>query len=148
MTQLTLAGPEHIEAVTRLVADFHAEEGIAQEDAARRAALMPLLEGSPLGAVYLAGVMRAPVGYVVVSFGWSIEFGGLIGVIDEFYIRPSVRGRGIGTEILATLPKALGRAGILSLHLDVARDRQQVRRLYEKAGFVPREGDLMMVRRL
>jgi ribosomal protein S18 acetylase RimI-like enzyme len=148
MTQLSLAGPDHIDAVTRLVADFHREDGITQDDAARRAALMPLLEGSPHGAVYLAGLLRAPVGYIVVSFGWSVEFGGLIGVIDEFYIRPSVRGRGLGTEILATLPKALGRAGIHALHLDVARDKPKVQRMYERAGFVAREGDVMMVRLL
>ena len=39
--------------------------GIAQQsEAARRAALIPLLEGSPHGAAYLIGPARAPIGYV------------------------------------------------------------------------------------
>ena len=53
-----------------MVAAFHAEAGIAQDDAGRRAALAPLLEGSPYGAVYLIGPARAPVGYLAVCFTW------------------------------------------------------------------------------
>lgn len=131
-----------------MVGDFHAEEGIAQDDATRRGALLPLLEGSPHGAVYLAGPARAPIGYVVICFGWSVEFGGMDGFVDEIYIRPAVRGRGIGSEILMSLPKALAGAGLKALHLEVARDNDRARKLYEKLHFVPRENYALMTRKL
>jgi ribosomal protein S18 acetylase RimI-like enzyme len=148
LTQLTLAKPDDLERVARMVGDFHAEEGIAQDDATRRGALLPLLEGSPHGAVYLAGPARAPIGYVVICFGWSVEFGGMDGFVDEIYIRPAVRGRGIGSEILMSLPKALAGAGLKALHLEVARDNDRARKLYEKLHFVPRENYVLMTRKL
>ena len=146
MTQLTLAKPDHLDVVLRLVTDFHQEEGITQDDATRRAAVLPLLEGSPHGAIYIAGPARAPIGYVVVTFGWSLEFGGLDGFVDEIYIRPGVRGRGIGTEILRGLPKSLASAGMKAIHLEVGRGNEKARALYRKMGFEARDDYVLMSR--
>ena len=146
MTALTLARPDNIDRLLRLVADFHLEEGITQDDETRRVALMPLLEGSPHGAIYLIGPGRAPIGYVILSFGWSVEFAGLDGMIDEIYIRPGVRGRGIGSEVLNSLPKALAGAGLKALHLEVGRDNERARKLYQKLKFTPRENYMLMSR--
>ena len=145
---LHLARPEHLEQVLALVAAFHEEEGITQDDATRHAALAPLLEGSPYGAVYIIGPTRAPIGYVIVTFGWSVEFGGMDGFVDEIYIRPRVRGRGIASEVLLELPKALADAGMKALHLEVDRDNDTAQRLYGRTGFKPRERYMLMTRRL
>ena len=148
MTQLTLAKPEHFAQLTKLVADFHAEDGITQTEDAREAAIMPLLEGSPHGAIYLAGPAKAPVGYVVLTFGWSLEMGGMDGFVDEIYIRPGVRGRGIGTEILTSLPAQLAGFGLKAVHLEVDRDKPEVQRLYQKMGFETRDRYVLMTRAL
>ncbi|MEO0748435.1 MAG: GNAT family N-acetyltransferase [Pseudomonadota bacterium] len=148
MTQLTLAKPEHFAQLVKLVADFHAEDGITQSDAEREAAIMPLLEGSPHGAIYLAGPSKAPVGYVVLTFGWSLEMGGMDGFVDEIYIRPGVRGRGIGTEILTSLPAQLAGFGLKAVHLEVDRDKPDVQRLYQKMGFEARDRYVLMTRAL
>ena len=148
MTQLTLAKPEHFAQLVKLVADFHAEDGINQTDAAREAAIMPLLKGSPHGAIYLAGPSKAPVGYVVLTFGWSLEMGGMDGFVDEIYIRPGVRGRGIGTEILTSLPAQLAGFGLKAVHLEVDRDKPDVQRLYQKMGFEARDRYVLMTRAL
>lgn len=144
---LTLAAPEHLERLLPLVRAFHAEADIAQDDTARRAALLPLLEGIPHGSVYLIGPPKAPIGYIVITFGWSVEFGGLDGFVDEFFIRPGVRGRGIATEVLLTLPRALATAGLRALHLEVAADNPAARNLYTKAGFTLRDRYHLMTRR-
>ena len=103
---LTLAKPEHLDRLVALCAAFHEEEGITQSDDQRRAALGPLVEGLPYGAVYLIGPPRAPIGYIVICFGWSVEFGGLDAIIDELYIRPGVRGRGIASDVALCAPGA------------------------------------------
>lgn len=146
MTHLTLAKPDDLDRLTRLVADFHTEQGIDQDDASRRDALAPLLEGSPHGAAYLIGPGRAPIGYIIVSFGWSVEFGGMDGFVDELYIRPAVRGRGLGSEVLMSLPKALGKAGLKALHLEVKTDDERAQRFYRKLRFQPRAGYALMTR--
>lgn len=145
---LTLAAPEHLERLLALVAAFHAEQGVAQEDAERRAALVPLLEGIPHGAAYLIGPPKAPIGYIVISFGWSLACGGLDGFIDEVYVRPGVRGRGIATEVLLSLPRALAAAGLRALHLEVARDNAAAHRLYARTGFAAQGDHRLMSRRL
>ncbi len=148
MTALNLAKPEDFERLAPLVAAFHAESDIEMDAETRRDALMPLLNGSPHGAVYLIGPGRAPIGYIVVCFGWSIEFAGMDGFVDEFFIRPGVRGRGIGSEVLRQLPKALAAAGIKALHLEVDRNNDHLQKLYSRQRFEPREKYMLMSRKL
>lgn len=147
-TALSLARPDDLDRLLPLVAAFHEEAGIAQTEATRRAALLPMLEGSPHGVTYLIGPGRGPIGYIVISFGWSVEFGGLDGYVDEFYIRPGVRGRGIGSEVMISLPKALAGAGLKALHLEVRRDNEKVRALYRKLRFEPRDAYSLMTQAL
>lgn len=145
---LTLAKPEHLDHLLALVRAFHTEMSIDATDTMRRDGLMPLLEGSPHGATYLIGPPRAAIGYVIVTFGWSVEFGGLDGFIDEIFIRPAVRGRGLATEVLHTLPKALSEAGVKALHLEVDRTDDATQRLYAKSGFQLRDRFALMSRKL
>jgi ribosomal protein S18 acetylase RimI-like enzyme len=145
---LHLAKPDDLDRLCTLVAAFQAEKGLASTDEAHRAGLAPLLSGIPHGAAYLIGPARAPMGYVIISFGWSMEFGGMDGFIDSIYLRPAVRGRGIATEILIALPKALAGAGLVALRLEVDDTNETAKRLYARAGFKPRERYLLMGKRL
>ncbi len=145
---LTLAGPAHLDSLIALVTAFQAEQGIEMTDDARRRGVAPLLDGIPHGAAYLIGPPRSPIGYVVITFGWSVEFGGLDGIIDELYIRPGVRGRGIASEALIALPRALAQGGVRAMHLEVDRDNAAAVKLYSRAGFKPRDRYMFMSRTL
>ncbi|MFK7753550.1 MAG: GNAT family N-acetyltransferase, partial [Sedimentitalea sp.] len=68
---LHLAKPDDLERLLTLITAFHAEEGIDSTAQSRESGIAPLLEGIPHGAAYLVGPTRAPIGYVVVTFGWS-----------------------------------------------------------------------------
>lgn len=144
MSQLLhLAKPDDLAKLMPMVADFHKTLGLNTDDAHRETALVPLLEGSPHGAVWLIGPTMAPVGYVAVSFGWSIEFGGMDGMIDEFYIRQTIRGRGMGTEALTALQKTLSAAGLTALSLEASEHENTAANLYKRCGFQPRDHRLM-----
>lgn len=145
---LRLARPEDLDRLMGLVAAFHSEAGIDQDHEYRRAALAPLLEGIPHGCIYLIGPGRAPLGYIILTFGWSVEFGGMDAFVDEIYIRPAVRGRGIATEVLHDLPKALSDAGLTALHLEVDRTNESAQKLYLRTGFKPRERYMLMSKTL
>ena len=94
------------------------------------------------------GPARAPIGYVVICFGWSLEMGGMDGFLDEIYIRPGVRGRGIGSEVLQNLPKALAGAGLKALHLEARRDDPRIEGFYRRNKFELRPDTVLMTRRL
>jgi len=143
---LHLAKPNDLERLMPLVAAFHAEETLQSTEDTRRAALAPLLDGSPHGAVYLIGPQRAPIGYIVVTFGWSVEFGGMDGFIDEIFIRSGVRGRGVGSEVITSLVAMLKSVGMKALHLEVDPENARALRLYGRCHFKPRSGYQMMSR--
>lgn len=146
MTNLHLCTPDDAPRLLPLIAAFHAEFGLDLDDAHREAAVMPLLQGSPHGAAWLLGPARAPVGYVIVCFGWAIELGGLDGFVDEIYIRPPVRGRGIASEALAALSKELAANGMKALHLEVDRDDESAQRFYQRNGYELRDRYALMSR--
>lgn len=140
---LHLATADDLTRLLPMVAAYHASEGIESDEAHREAALRPLLEGSPHGAIWLIGPKIAPVGYVCVSFGWSLELGGLDGIVDELWIREKVRGRGMGSDAIVALQKALRDAGLCGLSLEVAEGNETAARLYKRAGFRDRKHHLM-----
>ncbi|UWQ03649.1 GNAT family N-acetyltransferase [Aliiroseovarius crassostreae] len=146
MSALRLATLEDLDRLTHLVSGFHAESGIDQDEATRHDALVPLLQGSPHGAIWMIGPRSAPVGYIAVSFGWSIEFGGLDAFVDEFYVRERVRGRGMGSEAMMALARALAGQGIKAMNLEVDTDNQRARTLYERIGFSSRDRYHLMAR--
>ncbi|MDR9427540.1 MAG: GNAT family N-acetyltransferase [Salibaculum sp.] len=148
MTQLHLCGPEDAARLMPLVAAFHGECGLELDDAHRARAVRPLLEGTPLGAVWLLGPRRAPVGCAVVSFGWSIETGGIDACLDTLYVRPAVRGRGLASQALTDLSGALRGAGVTRLQLEVLPGDEAGHRFFVRAGFTPREGHARMTRSL
>ncbi|MBV2361168.1 GNAT family N-acetyltransferase [Thalassococcus sp. CAU 1522] len=146
MKSLHLAIPEDAEKLLPLVAAFHAEMGFDTDGEHQNAAVMPLLEGSPHGAIWLIGPRRAPVGYICITFGWSLEYGGLDGIVDELYIRPAVRRRGMGGEALNGMCQALRGSGVKALHLEVDTANEPIRHMYRKARFSERDGYCLMSR--
>ncbi|MGB1236062.1 MAG: GNAT family N-acetyltransferase [Planktomarina sp.] len=145
---LTIATIEYMTALVPLVTAFHLEEGITLSPSERITALKPLLRGSPLGEVHLIGPANAPIGYIAISHGYSIEFGGPDAFIDEFYIRPAIRGRGMGSEVMEAIASHLQTIGTRALHLEVAATNDRAAQLYSRKGFVRRQAYNLMTRQL
>lgn len=148
MKALHLAGQEDRTTLLPMVAAFHGEIDVRTDEDTRHAAVLPLLDGCPQGAIWLIGPRRAPVGYVALSFSWSILRGGLQASIIEFYIRPAIRGRGMGVEALWAILKAMRDAGVTDLHVEQPREDAQVTAFFTKRGFAAREGVVAVTRPL
>ncbi len=147
-TAIHLAGPDDAPRLLPLIAAFHAEYGLDADDAHREAALDPLLQGSPLGAAWLFGPAKAPTGYTIITFGWSMEFGGMDAFVDELYIRPNVRKRGIASEVLMAISSSLADVCVKALHLEDDHADDATKRLYTRARFEPRDRYSLMTRTL
>lgn len=139
---------EDLPKLLPLVAGFHDHQGFNTTAEHQHDAILPLLQGSPHGAIWLIGPRRAPVGYVVVSFGWSVEYGGMDAIVDELYVRSAVRKRGMGSDALNALAKALSEGGIRALHLEANQNDETLKRFYQRAKFFTREGYAYMSREL
>ncbi len=135
---LRRAGPEDLDALLPLVAAYHDFESITSTAAQRSRAVAPLLRDDALGSIWLIEEASEPIGYIALCYGYSIEFGGRDAFIDEFFIVPDERGRGIGAEVVSAVKMKAQASGIVAIHLEVDHDNERARRLYRRMGFEPR----------
>jgi len=146
--RLLQADNSRLDELEPLVAAYHDFESIRSSAPTRRAALRQLLGDNRLGAVWLVYADDELAGYIALCRGFSIEFNGFDAFIDEFFLLPEFRGRGIGKRVLEEIGDEARRLDINALHLEVARDNAPARRLYSGAGFKAREKYVLMSRAL
>jgi len=122
--------------------DYDAFDGHAFDAQKARAALIILLRDPSLGRVWLILAKNneetkndMPVGYIVLCFGYSLEWLGRDAFVDEFYLLPEYRGRGWGRKTMAFLEDAACSLSITALHLEVMHQNATALALYRKLGF-------------
>ena len=142
--QLRLTETHQLAEILPLVAAYHACEQIPSSAAARESAIARLLGDRRFGGLWLVAVDDKTAGYIALCRGFSIEFNGFDAFIDEFFLLPEFRGRGVGKVVLAEIKRLAAALGINALHLEVARDNQPARNLYASAGFQARDKYLLM----
>ncbi|MGA7321388.1 MAG: GNAT family N-acetyltransferase [Candidatus Sulfotelmatobacter sp.] len=99
-----------------------------------RESLRELLINPSVGRVFLICDADSCVGYVVVSFDFSLEYGGRNAWIDELFIRPELRGKGIGSKALDFAVQVARECGAKVLHLEVNRGNPAINQ-YRRHGF-------------
>lgn len=131
----TLAGPSHAGLVIEMMEELYAVEHLRFDEAPARRALERLLGDRSLGRVYLIGPQGEAAGYVVLTFGFSLEFHGRDALVDELYVRQGHRSRGLGQASLRFLEEVCRGEGIAALHLEVDRVNTRAQALYRRAGY-------------
>jgi len=114
---------------------FYDLDGHAFDPAIARRAFTELIEQESYGRVWLIRLAEVAAGYVVVTFGYSLEYHGRDAIVDELYLAPDYRGQGIGTQTLQFVEAECRQLGIHALHLEVMADNAKARRLYQKLGY-------------
>ncbi len=74
------------------------------------------------------------VGYALIIFYWSNEYGGNILHIDELYVKKAWRNQGIATQFFAALPLA-EMPSVKALQLEVTPSNLHAQTYYERLGF-------------
>lgn len=97
----------------------------------------PLLRG------LLLEVDGQPAGYVYITQCYSAEVGGRCIFLEELYLKPDFRGRGLGREILAWIEEQYPTAR--RFRLEVNHINQGAVRLYQKSGYQYLRYDQMVI---
>ncbi len=145
---LVRAKQADLEVLLPMVEAFHTLFGIKHTAESRRRALEPCLREDGPAAIWKIEQMGRVVGYIVLAFGYSVEFGGRDAFVDEVFLWPEYRGKGIGGMALWLLTEEARALGVFALHLEVRQDDPQAQRLYQRCGFVPRSQYFLMTHRL
>jgi GNAT superfamily N-acetyltransferase len=143
---LNPVGPAQEQALLELARAFHAEDGHPLSERGQ-AAVGRIAKGHPLGRAWLIEEAGLTVGYAVLGLGFGIEYGGADAFVDDLYLVPQARGRGLGGAVLALLEAEARGLGLNALFLVVDPENRPARQLYDRAGF---EGThwLLMAKRL
>lgn len=87
----------------------------------------------------VAAEHEAVVGYLVLVWGFSPESGGRDAFVDELYVAPEQRSRGLGTAMIEAAEAACATRRARALHLVVEGANAGAQRLYRRLGFTGRE---------
>jgi ribosomal protein S18 acetylase RimI-like enzyme len=95
-----------------------------------------------LGRAWLIQAEDRAVGYVALTFSYSLEFHGRDALLDELYVRDPYQPNLGVTGLLAAQVWARSQ-GIKAIHVEVKRDNEPAQALYRAAGFTDDDSYLL-----
>jgi len=132
-----------VERILPLMAQFYAEYEYPFRPAAAGAALETLVANEHLGRIWILEERAGAVGYVAVTFGYSLEQAGRYAVVDELYVVPDARHRGAGKRALAFVEALCAETGIRALNVETEESHPGLLEFYHRHGFVDRNRRLL-----
>jgi len=105
------------------------------EESEVRAALDKFLFHLDLGQAWLLWLRERPVGYVILTLGYSFEFRGRDAFIDELYIEPEFRRKGLGRRAMEFVEARARGLNVNAIHLEVDRGNDPAVELYRRTGY-------------
>jgi len=136
------ATPDDLAPLLRMHLEFYEEEHYPVDARCSEHALRELIAHPDFGRI----VLIDDVGYFVLAFGFSIEFGGRDAFLDELYVAPHARNRGLGTAAIDEAERVCREHDIRALHLEVEFVNESAKRLYSRRGFDAHTRQLMTKR--
>src|SRR5690606_31119087 len=137
---------EDVDLLVTMMSEFYAEAGFPLNAGRARSAFEELLRNPVYGRSFLVALNGEDAGYLVLTLTYSMEYGGLAAFIDDFYLRPAFRGRGVGSAALAAVRDHAVGLGVRAIHLEVGRDNAPAQAVYRKTGFADNDRQLLTLR--
>ena len=132
-----------IDTVLILIQEYYDYDRHPFEAVRTRTALENLIRRPDWGRVWFICRSTEPIGYTVLTLGYSLEYLGRDAFVDEIYIRESGRGQGIGRATFEFLEEVCRSLSVNALHLEVEQHNTNAQQVYRKLGFISHERYLM-----
>lgn len=133
--ELREAGPDEADVVGHLLHDFNTEFDAPTPTAAEFAARFATLLDRDDVLVLLAGPAGAPTGFAYATLRPTPYWDGPLAQLEELYVRPDLRDRGIGGALLEEVMHWARHQGAEEMHINVDEIDTDTRRFYEAHGF-------------
>lgn len=131
--------PQDRQAYLSMAAAFYASDAVIKKVSAHaiEAAFNDIMAGSPHVEGYvLLDEAGGRAGYALLAHSFSQEAGGRVLWVDELYICPECRGKGLAKEFFGFIKERYANK-VKRIRLDVEADNEKAIALYEKMGFGP-----------
>jgi len=128
------------------MAEFYAESvtPFARHQSAQ--AFTEILTDEGVGLVWIFERGGSAAGYAVLTFGFSMEYGGRDAFLDDLFVREKHRGYGLGRAAMELVLDVCAKRGVRAVHLEVGRDNVAAKELYRRFGFVDHDLQMMTFR--
>ena len=94
-----------------------------------------LLANPDSGMIWLIEAEGEDVGYMIVTVCVSIEFRGRFALLDELYLDPPWRGRGVASQAIEFAAAWAGSRAMSAMRLEASTENAHAIHVYRKAGF-------------
>jgi len=118
----------------RAYCDFY---NVAPDDAALLEVSRALMaDPAREGVQFLATIDGEDVGFATVFWSWETSIAGRVGVMNDVFVVPQARGRGVATALIGACRQRCRDQGALKMIWQTAPDNMRAQSLYEHIGAV------------
>lgn len=129
------ARPADASLLVDLMAEFYAEAGYQLDREHATSAFEALLADPRLGFVWIIESEGRDVGHVVITLRYAMEYGGLIACLDDLYVKPDYRNRGLSRAAIHEIKCFCEGDGIRAMTVEVGFGNGPAQAVYRRAGF-------------
>jgi GNAT superfamily N-acetyltransferase len=127
---------DDIPTLLSLMSEFYAESGYKLDHALAERAFAAILSDERLGFVWLIDEETKIVGYVVLTLRFGMEYGGLIACLDDLFVVPKNRNKGLSTAALIEVRDFCKISGIRAITVEVGSSNGPAQVVYRRVGLI------------
>ena len=132
-------------SLAALMLEVYAEAGFELKHEAAQQTFERLIRSPQLGAIWLLESDSMLAGFVVLTVMYAMEYGGQRGFVDDFFVRPTFRRRGLGAAALAVVKAHCLATDVRALFVQTGPFNDVAQRVYRRAGFVDTDHALLVL---
>ena len=119
-----------IPTITQMMQDFYAIDNYPMAVEESKKLFQEFITNENLGKSWLIFSENEIVGYIILTFIFSFEYGGKIAFIDELFIKETARGKGIGKETIQFIQREVPKLSLKLIYLEVETHNENAQKLY------------------
>jgi ribosomal protein S18 acetylase RimI-like enzyme len=132
-----------IKKLLEMMDKYYRYEGFAFNAEKSRHTIERLLQNEDFGQLILIQMNGLVIGYFCLAYSFTLEKHGRDCCIDELYLEPQYRNKGIGSHTMKHIESLLASKGFKSMYLLVYNRNKAAFRYYVKNGFRKEAGSFM-----
>ena len=132
-----------ISIITQMMQDFYAIDNYPMDVEVAKTLFQEFISDEHLGKSWLIYSENEIVGYIILTFIFSFEYGGKIAFVDELFIKETARGKGFGKEAIQFIQQEVPKLSLKLLYLEVEPHNENAQKLYLAHDFVIHNRKLM-----
>jgi ribosomal protein S18 acetylase RimI-like enzyme len=119
-----------ISIITQMMQDFYAIDNYPMDVEVTKTLFQELITHEHLGKSWLMYSENEIVGYIILTFIFSFEYGGKIAFVDELFIKENARGKGFGKDAIRFIQQEVPKLSLKLLYLEVEPHNENAQKLY------------------